>query len=225
MAKKTTNMEAGELVLPIEDALREFMEAGIPEAKTEKGIPLVSFVVKEGDCAVFIKPFPLPVADRYLKGRAAAGSEVLYRVDYLKSGAKKFTIGVLFAGDMPETFLRLLGSNTRSGSPKADIMGISGYLEAHLALCRLERLAREGIASKGKGWAGTEDYRKADSSYYREILAYVEKGRRYLNGDAADFGILPHFPERSVFMAGWYREHKGRQQEDKRETAQKMEGA
>lgn len=212
-------------VVPIEEALMALMEAKIPEVKTEKGIPLVSFVDKKGKGAVFIKPFPLPVADRYLEEQAA-GSEVLYRVDYLRGGAKNFTIGVLSAGKKPETFLRLLESNIRSGNIKADIMGISSYLEAHFALCGLERLAWEGIVFMGKERSGTEDYRKADSSYYKEILAYVEKGRKYLNENNGASGIsLPPFPQRSVFMAGRYREHKGIRNGNLLEKAKKMEGA
>lgn len=199
---------AEKTVVPIEEALKALMEAVIPEVETEKGIPLVSFVAREGDGAAFIRPLPLPEADRCLEGQAA-GSEILYRVDYLESGIKKFMMGVLSRGEKPETFLKLLGSNTRAGNRKADIMGIRGYLEAHLALCSLERLAREETESMEKGWAADNERREADGSYYREILAYVEKGRRYLNRGAGDPGISPpHFPQRSAFMAGWYRDHK-----------------
>ena len=224
--RNACSCHAEQAVIPIEDALTAFMDAKIPGAETEKGIPLVSFVAKDGDGAVFVRPLSLPMADRYLEGQTVAGSEVLYRVDYLKRGFRKYTMGVLIAGDRSETFLKMLESNIRSGNAKADIMGIRGYLDAHLALCRLERLAWEEIASTGKEWAGTEDHRKADISYYSEILAYVEKGRRYLNEDTGVLGIPPPpFPQRSVFMAGWYREHKGNRQGNVRETAQKMEGA
>lgn len=197
-------------VIPIEEAIMAFIRIRIPESETEKGIPFVSFVIKEGEGAVFIKPFPLPVADRSLKEQTVAGSEVLYRVDYRRDGAKKVSIGILLAGKTPETFLKLLESNIRSGNAKADIMGISSYLEAHLTLCGLERLAREEIEFMGKEEAGAEEHRKADSSYYREILAYVEKGRRYLNENDGASGISPPlFPQRSVFMEKWHREHKG----------------
>ena len=191
-------------VIPIEEALMALIGIRIPESETEKGIPFVSFVIKEGEGAVFIKPFPLPVADRALKEQTVAGSEVLYRADYLRGNVKKISIGILFTGETPETFLKLLESNIRSGNAKADIVGISSYLEAHLALCGLERLAREEIEFMGKEEAG------ADSSYYREILAYVEKGRRYLNENDGASGISPPlFPQRSVFMEKWHREHKG----------------
>ena len=188
-------------VIPIEEALMAFIRIKIPESETEKGIPFVSFVIKEGEGAVFIKPFPLPVADRSLKEQTVAGSEVLYRADYRRDGAKKVSIGILLAGEKPETFLKLLESNIRSGNAKADIVGISSYLEAHLTLCGLERLAREEIEFMGKEEVGAEVHRKADSSYYREILAYVEKGRRYLNENTGDSGISPPpFPQRSVLM-------------------------
>lgn len=191
-------------VIPIEEALMALIGIKIPESETEKGIPFVSFVIKEGEGAVFIKPFPLPVADRSLKEQTVAGSEVLYRADYRRGGVKNFSMGVLLAWEEPETFLKLLESNIRSGNAKADIMGICSYLEAHLALCGLERLAREEIEFMGKEEAG------ADSSYYREILAYVEKGRRYLNENTGASGISPPlFPRRSVFMDKWCREHKG----------------
>ena len=197
-------------VIPIEEALMALIRIRIPESETEKGIPFVSFVIKEGKGAVFIKPFPLPVADRSLKEQTVAGSEVLYRADYRRDGAKKISIGILFTGETPEFFLETLESNIRSGSAKADIMGISSYLAAHLTLCGLERLAREEIEFMGKEEAGAEDHRKADSSYYREILAYVEKGRRYLNeNDGASVISPPPFPQRSVFMEKWHRDHKG----------------
>lgn len=213
-------------VIPIEAALMAFMRIKIPEAEIEKGIPFVSFVAKKGKGAVFIKPFPLPVADRYLEEQEEAGNEVLYRVDYLRGGAKNFTMGVLSVGNEPETFLVMLENNIRSGNAKADIMGISNYLEAHLALCRLERLAWEGIAFMGKERAGAEDYRKVGSSYYRGILAYVETGRRYLNENTGDSGIsMPPFPQRSVFMAGRHRECKDNRQGNVWETEQEMEGA
>ena len=89
-------------------------------------------------------------------------------------------------------------------------MGIYSYLETHLTLCRLEKLAEEEIAFMGKEESGSADYRKANCAYYREILSYVETSRRYLNMVVSGT-LLPPFPERSVFMAGWYREHGGSQ--------------
>ena len=53
------------------------------------------------------------------------------------------------------------------------------------------------------------DYREADSSYYREVLFYVEAGRRCLNGSISGFS-LPLFPKRSAFMAEWYRSREGK---------------
>lgn len=194
--------------MPIEEALMEFAGIDISGKEMGKGIPFVSFVVKEGERAVFIKPLPLSAADSIFKGQEMAGREILYRADYLRGGREKFATGILLAGEKPETFLKLLKSNISSGSAKADIMGICPYLEAHLTLCGLERLAQEEIALMGRKEAGTEDYREANGCYYKEVLSYVETGRRYLN--AGTSGItLPPFPQRSIFMAAWYREHNG----------------
>lgn len=220
---KTGSYHTEKLVISIEEALMELVGIDIFRKEMGKGIPFVSFVVKEGEGAVFIKPLPLFVADSILKGQGAAGREILYRVDYLRGGIGKFTTGVLITVEKPETFLKLLKSNINSGNAKADIMGIYGYLEAHLTLCRLERLAQEEIIFMEREEAGTEDYRAANIFYYSEILSFVETGRRYLNAGTFDGISLPPFPQRSKFMAEWYREHKVRQ-EKIRETGQTTEG-
>lgn len=204
---KVGNYHAEKRVIPIEEALMSL--AGIDIPKKEKGIPFISFVVKEGEGAVFIEPLPLSVADSILKERETAGREILYRADYLRGGMEKFATGILTFWEKPETFLKLLESNINSGNAKADIMGVYGYLEAHLTLCSLEGLAQEELAFMGKEEAGTEDYRAANSSYYKEVLSFVETGRRYLNTGTSGIS-LPKFPERSEFMAGWYREQKSR---------------
>lgn len=196
--------------MPIEEALMALVGIDIPKKEMEKGIPFVSFVVKEGESAVFIEPLPLFAADSILKGQEAAGREILYRADYLWGGMGRYASGVLIFGEKPETFLKLLESNINSGNAKADIMGIYGYLEAHLILCGLENLAQEEIALMGREEAGTKDYRAANSSYYKEVLSFVETGRRCLNTGTSGI-FLPTFPKRSKFMAEWYREHKGRQ--------------
>lgn len=207
---KAGSYHAEKLVIPIEEALMALVGTDIPKREMEKGIPFVSFVVKEGEGAVFIKPHPLFNADSLLMVQEAAGREILYRADYIRGGIGKFATGALIAGEEPESFLKLLGSNINSGNAKADIMGIYGYLEAHLTLCRLEGLAQEETAFMRKEEAGTEDYRAANSSYYKEVLSFVDTGRRYLNTETSGIS-LPTFPERSKFMAKWYREHKSRQ--------------
>lgn len=186
-----------------------FVGIDISKEEMEKGIPFVSFVVKEGDGAVFMEPLPLSMADGILKSRAAEGSEVLYRVDYLWGGSEKFAAGILTTGEKPKKFLALLGHNIRSGNGRADAAGLYGYLEAHLTLCDLERLALREISLMEKEEAGSPDCREADSSYYREILSYVEAGRRCLNSSISAFS-LPPFPKRSVFMEKWYRSDKGK---------------
>lgn len=187
-----------------------FVGTGIPKEEMEKGIPFVSFVVNEGEGAAFIEPLPIFMADGMLKDRATAGSEVLYRVDYLRDGSEKFAAGILTAGEKQKDFLELLQHNISSGNGKADTAGLYGYLEAHLTLCRLERLALCEISLMEKEEAGSPDYREADSSYYREVLSYVEAGRRCLNSSISGI-FLPPFPHRSVFMAEWYGRRKGRQ--------------
>ena len=198
---------------PIEEALMAFAEIEISKTRNffgekEKGIPFISFVVKEGEGAVFIGPHPLFAADRLLKEQETEGREILYRADYMQGGREKLAAGVLFAGEKTETFLGLLKNNISSGNAKADIMGICSYLETHLTLCGLERLAEEETAFMGKEEAGSAGYREANRAYYKEVLSYVEAGRRYLNRGASGI-FLPPFPDRSVFMAGWYREHGG----------------
>lgn len=197
--------------MPIEEALMALVGIDISRKKIKKGIPFVSFVVKEGEGAVFIKPLPLFDADGLLMAQEVAGREILYRADYLRGSIGKYASGVLTSGEKPETFLKLLENNINSGNAKADIMGIYGYLEAHLALCGLENLAQEEIAFMGREEAGTEDYRAANSSYYKELLFFVETGRRYLNTGTSGGISLPPFPDRSKFMAEWYQGHKGRQ--------------
>ena len=61
--------------MPIEEALMALVGIDIPKKEMEKGIPFVSFVVKEGEGAVFIEPLPLFVADSLLKVQEAAGRE------------------------------------------------------------------------------------------------------------------------------------------------------
>lgn len=195
--------------MSIEEALTAFVGIEIPKAEMEKGIPFVSFVIKEGEGAVFVGPLPLSMADGILKDRTAAGSEVLYRMDYLRGGQEKFASGIHTVGKKSESFLELLGHNAGSGNGKAGIMGLYSYLESHLALCRLERLAQEEIAFMEREEAESPDYREANSSYYKEVLSYVEAGRRCLNSSISGFS-LPPFPQRSVFMAKWYRDREGK---------------
>lgn len=205
---KTGSYHTEKLVISIEEALMELVGIDISRKEMGKGIPFVSFVVKEGEGAVFIEPLPLSAADSIPKGQAA-GREILYRVDYLRGDIGKFVTGILIAEKKPETFLKLLKSNINLGNAKADIMGIYSYLEAHLILCGLEEFAQEEIAFMGREEAGTEDYRGANSFYYKEVLSFVETGRRYLNTGTSGIS-LPPFPQRSKFMAKWYREHKGK---------------
>ena len=72
--------------MPIEEALMEFAGIDISAKEKftlEKGIPFISFVVKEKEGAVFIEPHPLFMADDLLKEQKT-GREILYRVDYMQ---------------------------------------------------------------------------------------------------------------------------------------------
>ncbi len=197
-----------EAVMPIEEALMAFVGIDIPKEEMEKGIPFVSFVVKEGGGAVFIEPLPLSMADGILKERTAAGSEVLYRVDYVRGGLEKFVAGIFTTGEKQEDFLTLLKHSTGAANGKAHIIELYSYLEVHIFLCAVERLALHELFLMEKEEKGNPDYREADSSYYKEVLFYVEAGRRCLNNSITGF-FLPPFPKRSVFMEEWFRGRKG----------------
>ncbi|MCM1192883.1 MAG: hypothetical protein NC389_10705 [Acetatifactor muris] len=212
----------GTFQIPAEEALMAFVGIEIPKMEMNKGIPFVSFVAKKGEGAVFTSPLPLPAAEDIFTEQMA-GREVLYRVDYLRSGRETFAAGVLTAGEEPESFLKTLGRNISTGSKKADAAGIYAYLETHLTLCRLERLALREVSFLEKPGDETGGNREADISYYKEILAYVEAGRRSLNSGGKGTSF-PAFPLRNEFMAGWHRERKDRKQKNIRETGQKMEG-
>lgn len=189
--------------IPIEKALTALIEVNIPKEEMEKGIPFVSFVVKGDEGSVFIKPLPLLMAEKSLKGCTEAQKEILYRVDYLFGGEGRFVAGSLKTWGRPATFLKLLEKNIKTGNVGADIMVLYNYLVIHLVLCRLERLAREEVSLWRKSEYGTESYKEADFFYYKEVLSYVEAGRKCLNTGNA----LPHFPKRDAFMARWYQEY------------------
>ena len=195
--------------MPIEEALLAFVGIDISKEEMEKGIPFVSFVVKKGGGAVFIEPHPLFMAGGMLKERTAAGSEVLYRIDYLRGRSEKFAAGIFTVGEKQEDLLTMLKHSTGAGNGKADITGLYGYLETHLSLCALERLALQELSLMEKDGARDLDYREADRAYYKEVLFYVEAGRRCLNSSISGVS-LPPFPKRGVFMAKWYQRHKGK---------------
>lgn len=207
----------------IEKALKEFLlDIRITGEERKKGIPLITFVYKEEDKAVLLKALPLPLADIQPEKTIPVGKEVLYRVDFFKEGEAKVSFGVLPAIKEPATFLTILGSAVESGDRKAGYQGLCDYLKFHNALCGLEALARgelspagrmsgEGVAEKTKVGAGNSLKMKsrntlANTAYYHEILSYVRAGRDILNACPAGTS-LPPFPDRSAFMAKWYREN------------------
>ncbi len=201
----------------IEKALKEFlMDIRITGEERKKGIPLITFVYKEEDKAVLLKALPLPLADLQPEGKIPAGKELLYRVDFFKEGEAKVSFGVLPAIKEPATFLTLLENAVKNGDRKAGYQGLCDYLKFHNALCGLEALAEGELSYAGQirknttGAAGKEErqdkYTYANTAYYKEVLSYVQTGRDILN--ACPPGVpLPPFPDRSAFMAGWYREN------------------
>ena len=61
-------------------------------------------------------------------------------------------------------------------------------------------------AEKGTESVAQDRYSYANTAYYKEILSYVQTGRDILN--ACPVGTpLPPFPDRSAFMAKWYKEN------------------
>lgn len=204
----------------IEKALKEFlMDVRTTGEERKKGIPLITFVYKEEDKAVLLKALPLPLADIQPERDIPVGKELLYRVDFFREGEAKVSFGVLPAIKEPATFLTLLDNAIKTGDRKAGYQSLCDYLKFHNALCGLEALA-EGelplmgqIPGKTPDTAGAElkteaqdRYTSANTAYYREVLSYVQTGRDILN--ACPYGTpLPPFPDRSAFMARWYREN------------------
>lgn len=194
----------------IEKALKEFlMDVRTTGEERKKGIPLITFVYKEEDKAVLLKALPLPLADIQPEEKIPTGKELLYRVDFFREGEAKVSFGVLPAIKESATFLTLLENAVKSGDRKAGYQSLCDYLKFHNALCGLESLAEGELSFAGKmeEKAGIQDrHTTANTAYYREVLSYVQTGRDILN--ACPHGTpLPPFPDRSAFMARWYREN------------------
>ena len=178
----------------------------------------------EEDKAVLLAALPLPLADIQTEKTIPVGKEILYRVDFFKEGEAKNSFGVLPAIKESATFLTLLEAAIRSGDRKAGYQGLCDYLKFHNALCGLEALAEGEIAFAKKmqkmgsdNKAPTEKccesavaeqnrYSIVNTAYYKEVLSYVQTGRDILNACPAGTS-LPPFPDRSAFMARWYREN------------------
>ena len=203
----------------IEKALKEFlMDIRITGEERKKGIPLITFVYKEEDKAVLLKALPLPLAD-IKTARIPIGKELLYRVDFFKEGEAKVSFGILPEIKEPATFLTLLENAVKNGDRKAGYQGLCDYLKLHNALCGLEALAKEELslmrkipektpdtAVTGSKTEAQDRYTHANTAYYREVLSYVQTGRDILNAYPSG-APLPQFPDRSAFMAKWYREN------------------
>ena len=202
----------------IEKALMEFlMDVRTTGQERKKGIPLVTFVYKEEDRAVLLKALPLPLADIQPEEKQLAGKELLYRVDFFREGEAKVSFGILPVVKKSAPFLTLLEEAVKSGDRRAGHPWLCDYLKFHSALCGLEALARgelSFVGQKRQGSAGEEEisrktqdgYTLANTAYYSEVLSYVRTGRDILNACPAGMP-LPPFPDRSAFMAKWYREN------------------
>ena len=192
----------------IEKALMEFlMDVRTTGEERKRGIPLITFVYKEEDRAVLLKALPLPLADIQPDKKRLVGKELLYRVDFFREGEAKVSFGILPVVRKSAPFLTLLEDAVKSGDRKAGYPWLCDYLKFHSALCSLEALARRELSSAGKEGAGTKDrYILANTAYYSEVLSYVRTGRDILNACPAGTP-LPPFPDRSAFMAKWYREN------------------
>ena len=218
----------------IEKALKEFLvDVRTTGEERKKGIPLITFVYKEEDKAVLLKALPLPLADIQPERDIPVGKELLYRVDFFREGEAKVSFGVLPAIKEPATFLTLLDNAIKTGDRKAGYQDLCDYLKFHNALCGLEALAEGELSRMGQILENTGETKKpgedaaaenaaqaeksreaeaqdrytpANTAYYREVLSYVQTGRDILN--ACPYGTpLPPFPDRSAFMAKWYREN------------------
>lgn len=199
------------------------MDVRITGEERKKGIPIITFVYKEDDKAVLLKALPLPLADIQMEKKIPVGKEVLYRVDFFKEGEAKVSFGVLPAVKEPAPFLTLLETSIESGDRKAGYPWLCDYLKFHSALCGLEALARGELSHAGKNPVRAEGSRRtgkmngaeievqdrytlANTAYYHEVISYVRTGRDILNACPAGTP-LPPFPDRSAFMAKWYREN------------------
>lgn len=202
----------------IEKALMEFlMDVRTTGEERKKGIPLITFVYKEEDRAVLLKALPLPLADIQPEEKLLAGKELLYRVDFFREGEAKVSFGILPVARKSAPFLVLLENAVKSGDRRAGYPWLCDYLKFHSVLCSLETLARGELSFAGQKQqeaAGEEEnsrktqdeYTLANTAYYSEVLSYVRTGRDILN--ACPTGTpLPPFPDRSAFMAKWYREN------------------
>ena len=135
----------------------------------------------------------------------------------------KVSFGVLPAVKEPAPFLTLLENAIESGERKAGYPWLCDYLKFHSAVCGLEALARGELSHAGKkpvraeggGRTGKingvetevqDRYTLANTAYYQEVLSYIRTGRDILNACPAGTP-LPPFPDRSAFMAKWYREN------------------
>lgn len=201
----------------MEKACLEFLTGS---SHARRDVPAVSLLYHEAGETVLLQDIPLPAADRQIRERELYRRAILYRVDYLEGGKARRAMGTLEAEEGFGSFPDWIGRKCH-GQEDMGIRLLCRRLGQHLSLCGLERLAEEEISlhkAGGEGMqpegAGEESsgaeslYQQADAAYYAELLSYVKEARCVLN--MQPHGVLPPFPERGPFMAGWYRGHKGK---------------
>lgn len=197
---------------PMEKAYVEFLT---DSSYAGRDVPAVSLLYHEDGEAVLLHDIPLSAADRRIREKELYRRDILYRVDYLEGGKARRVMGLLQAEVSYDSFSDWIG---RKCLVKEDIETrlLCGRLGQHLSLCGLEELAEKELSQQKESGemmqpegAGKESLcLQADAAYYAELLSYVKEARRTLNMQSC--AALPPFPERGPFMAGWYREHKGK---------------
>ncbi len=166
----------------------------------EKGIPWVSFVYREGDGAVFLRPRPVSAAGDRLGEPLLAGKEILYRVDYLEKGKIRRTAGILSARKEAEGFFEKMDRDITDGLTKAGSREFYIFLKIHFILCLLEEYVgkRKALAEKWRREKVLEEKMcEAERLYCGELLDYVETARKMLN-ESPERIVLPLFPERGM---------------------------
>lgn len=192
-----------------------YMEFLTDRSHAGRDVPAVSLLYHEAGEAVLLQDIPLPAADRQIREKELYRKEILYRVDYLEGGKARRVMGSLEAEESFDSFPDWIGRKYH-GKEDMETRLLCGRLGQHLSLCGLEELAEKEISlQKRSGESmqpednGAESlYQQANAAYYEKLLSYVKEARCILNMQS--HAVLPSFPERGPFMAGWYREHKGK---------------
>lgn len=192
---------------------RAYVEFMTDSGSAGKEIPAVTLLYHEEGEAVLLQNIPLHFADRHMREKELYRKELLYRVDFLEGGKIRQVMGALEPEETFDSFPDWISRKPRAKG-KVETCLLCGRLGQHLSLCLLEELAEKEIALQKtcgesvppEGAGEDRLYLQADIAYYTKLLSYVQEARRILNIQSC--AVMPPFPERGAFMAGWYREHK-----------------